>query len=121
MAVDPRAFQKNRDAEAAPSIPLGGSRAERVQRLQIGLAGIVAVVLMIGLADIVITRAQLAEDMTVPDAAPTVEPTETATPRDPLSDVGVVPEVPAEQVDENTSSPEPEPTEDLPPANAQLQ
>lgn len=121
MAVDPREFQKNRDAEIAASVPLGGTRKERVQRLQIGLFGIVAVVMMIGLADIVISRAQLTQDAAVPDAAPTVEPTETAAPRDPLSDVGVVPEVPTEQVGEDTAPPEAEPTEDLPPANAQLQ
>ncbi len=121
MAFDPREYLKNRDTEAPPVVPLGGTRRERVQRLQIGLFGIIAVVIMIGLADIVITRAQLTEEAAVPDAAPTVQPTETAAPRDPLSDVGVVPEVPAEQTDTTPVEAEPELTEDLPPANAQLQ
>ncbi|WP_271077147.1 hypothetical protein [Aurantiacibacter sp. MUD61] len=121
MAFDPHEMMREHEADNAPYVPLGGTRAERVQRLQVGLFGIVAMVLLIGLADIVISRAQQTEAITVPDAAPTVEPTETAAPRDPLSDAGVVPELPAEPTPTTSASPSPPPTEDLPPSNAQLQ
>ena len=121
MAFDPRQMLRDRDAEDAAAVPLGGTREQAVQRLQIGLFGIVAMLMLIGLADIVITRAQITEEATVPDAAPTVEPSETAAPRDPLSDVGVVPDVPTEQTDQVEPAAGPQPTEDVPPANAQLQ
>ncbi|KLI65091.1 hypothetical protein AAV99_00715 [Aurantiacibacter marinus] len=84
---------------AAPAeqvyVALGGTRAERFQRLQIGGFGILAMILLIGLADIVITRAQETEANSVPEAAPTVAASETSAPSDPLADAGVVPDVPA--------------------------
>jgi hypothetical protein len=64
--------------------------------LQVGLFGILAMVLLVALADVVISRAQLTEASAVPEAAPTVVAEETETPRDPLADAGVVPALPAE-------------------------
>ncbi len=95
MAFDPRDILRPRSTEREVA-PLAGTRAERIQRLQFGLAGIGAMVLIVGMADVVSTRAQLTQAEAVPEAAPTVEPTETAAPRDPLADAGVVPELPAE-------------------------
>lgn len=78
------------------SAPLGGNRAEAAQRLQIGLFGIGAMVLLIGLANILGNQADLTEEGAVPDAAPTTEPTAAPAQRDPLADAGIVPEIPAE-------------------------
>ncbi len=104
MVIDPRDLLRNRigqrQAESHPApvlgAPLGGTRAERIQRLQVGGFGILAMVLLVALADVVISRAQLTEASAVPDAAPTVVAEETEAPRDPLADAGVVPELPAE-------------------------
>lgn len=76
--------------------PLGGTKAEATQRLQIGLAGLGAMVLLIALANVLGSQADLAEESAVPDAAPTTEPTGAAPQRDPLADAGIVPEIPAE-------------------------
>jgi len=122
MALDPRDLLRPRGPVDEPA-PLAGTRAERIQRLQIGLFGILAMVLLVGLADVVITRAEQTQANAVPEAAPTVMPSESSAPRDPLADAGVVPELPPEQ----TPTPTPtavQPTGDLPPPppnNAPLQ
>ena len=113
MAFDPLELLKRRATEELPPAPLGGTRAERVQRLQIGLFGIFAMVLMIALADVVTDRVALTEAATVPEAAPTVEPSEAAVQRDPLVDAGVAPELPANA--EATSSPAAREDGDVPP------
>ncbi|MEO0589325.1 MAG: hypothetical protein AAFZ11_02065 [Pseudomonadota bacterium] len=76
--------------------PLGGTRSEAVQRLQIGLTGLCAMILMIGVAGVLGGQADLAEEAAVPDAAPTTEPTAAPPQRDPLADAGVVPDIPTE-------------------------
>ena len=73
--------------------------AEVMQRLRTGIGGILAVVVAVGIAHVIFTRALQNEETAVPQAAATVEPTATATSRDPLSDAGVVPDLP-EQADE---------------------
>lgn len=125
MAFDPRDFFRPK-AEADPA-PLAGTRAERMQRLQIGGFGVLAMVLLVGLADAITSRVQLTEEGVVPDAAPTVVASETAAPRDPLADAGVVPDLPADPTPSPTpsptASPAPEPS-DAPtrqPSNAPLQ
>lgn len=97
---------------AAPpeGAPLGGTRAEAVQRLQVGLFGICAMILLVGLASIIGNQADITQEGAVPDAAPTTEPTEAAPQRDPLADAGIVPDIPAEP----TPTPTFEPL-DLPP------
>lgn len=85
----------------------GQARAEAVQRLQVGLFGIGAMVLLVGLASIIGGQADLAEELAVPEAAPTTEPTATPAQANPLADAGVVPDIAAEP------SPAPVP---LPPA-----
>lgn len=81
---------------APDTLPLGGTRTEANQRLQVGLMGICTMVLLVGLASIIGSQAELAEQAAVPDAAPTTEPTEAAPQGDPLADAGIVPDVPAE-------------------------
>ncbi len=92
-----RRFENLGSDEAAPkAVPLGGTREEAMQRLQVGLFGIFAMVLLVGLAGAIGSQAELTEAASVPDAAPTTEPTEAPPQRDPLVDAGVVPDIPVE-------------------------
>lgn len=93
--LKPFASKQRETGEAAASPP-DRARAETVQRLQIGLSGLAAMVLLVGLANIIQDRARIAEEMSVPQAAPTTEPTMQAAQRDPLADAGLVPDLPVE-------------------------
>jgi hypothetical protein len=78
-------------------VPLSGTRSQAMQRLQIGLLGLAAMILLVGLATIIRDRAQQSEDLAVPEAAPTtaVPITVPKVGGDPLADVGVVPDQPS--------------------------
>lgn len=91
------------------STPPNQARAEAIQRLQIGLFGIGAMVLLVGLASIIGSQADLADQAAVPEAAPTTEPTAAPPQANPLADAGVVPDITAEP----SPSPAPPPL-DLP-------
>lgn len=119
MAFDPRDFLRPKPQSEAP--PLAGTRAERIQRLQIGGFGILAMVLLVGLADAITSRAQLTQENAVPDAAPTVVASDTPAPRDPLADAGVVPDLPAEPTPTASPTPEPSDVPTRPATNAPLQ
>lgn len=108
-----RRFIADDESEAPPEgAPLGGTRSEAMQRLQVGLFGLASMILMIGLAGIIGSQAELTRENAVPEAAPTTEPTDTSPQRDPLADAGIVPDIPSE--------PTPSPTSDAStaPANA---
>lgn len=91
------------DADAAP---LGGTRAQALHRLQIGVSGIVVMIMLVALADVVRDRADQAEAESVPDAAATTAPETVDTPQsDPLADAGVVPDLPAEPAATPTQEP----------------
>lgn len=94
--------------------PIGQARAEAIQRVQVGLFGIGAMVLLVGLASIIGSQADLTEDSAAPEAAPTTEPMPEPSQANPLADAGVVPDIAAQ--------PSPSPTMVLdtppPPANA---
>ncbi|MFV0643767.1 MAG: hypothetical protein ACK5NN_04605 [Sphingomonadaceae bacterium] len=78
-------------------LPLGGRHAQAVQRLQIGMAGLGAVILMIGLAQIVTEKARETDATTVPEAVASPVANTSSSPRsDPLVDAGVVPDLPAD-------------------------
>lgn len=86
--------------DVAPT-PFGGTRPQALQRLQVGLAGLGAIVLMVLLADVVMDRANRTEAASVPAAASTVAVEQKLPPQnDPLVDAGVVPDLPAEPVTE---------------------
>lgn len=88
---------KEAEPTAVGEVPLGGTRSQAVHRLQIGLAGIGAMVLMIGLADVIMDRAQQTQATVVPEAASTVAAEQVTVPQnDPLAEAGVVPDLPAE-------------------------
>lgn len=82
-------------AGGIPAAPLGGTRAEALRRLQMGASGVVAVLLLIGLASIIKDRATQSESTAVAGAAPTVAPTSASPTADPLAEAGVVPDLPA--------------------------
>lgn len=123
MALDPRKFLPGARAAAAAeeraAAPFNGTRSERVQRVQVGLFGLGAMMLLVGLADIVITRAQESQASAVPEAAPTTPPSDAPAPRDPLADAGVVPELPVEPKAPPTDAPEQDVRDDVPPSTAQ--
>ncbi len=74
----------------------GRTRAEAMQRLQAGLVGIGAMVLLVGLASIIGGQAERNDELAVPEAAPTTEPSTAPAQANPLADAGVVPDIAAE-------------------------
>jgi len=63
MASDPAELQQEVRREAQSALaPLAGSRAQSLQRLQIGLFGLAAMLLLVGLANIIMDRARMADD-----------------------------------------------------------
>lgn len=87
---------------------IAGTRSESLHRLQVGLSGLAAIVLMLALASVIMERANRTEAASVPDAAATVLPPPVHSQQnDPLADAGVVPDVPARP----TSTPTPRSTQ----------
>ena len=74
-------------------VPLAGTRSQSIHRLQIGLAGLGAMALLVGLATVIKDRAQQTEAAAVPEAAANSDSTSTAGANDPLADAGVAPDV----------------------------
>jgi hypothetical protein len=89
MASDPAAPVPPRDA------PLAGTRAQAMQRLQVGMFGLGAMVLLVGLANIIMTNARNHQDATVAQTANTSGGAGQAPASDPLADAGVVPDMPS--------------------------
>ncbi len=91
-----------------PEVPGNDARRERtIQRLQIGITGIVMMILLVGLASIIQNRAAETDATTVPAAAPTTEPTQAATQNDPLVEAGVVPDLPVQPTTQPSVTPTP--------------
>lgn len=93
-------------AEQTPPAPLGGTRAEAIQRLQIGLFGLTAMILMVALASIIMDAAKKSEATAVPEAAATSspDPVKSASASDPLVDAGVVPNLPGRDAEDEEAS-----------------
>ena len=86
-------------SSAVPAIDLSDgprNRAQMTQRLQIGISGVVFMFLLVGLASIIERRADEAEAVAIPEAAPTMVPDAPNNANDPLVTAGVVPDLPAE-------------------------
>lgn len=79
-------------------VPLGGTRKQSVQRLQIGIGGVVLMVLLVGLASLIQDQTRQVDADSVPAAAPTTEPSAAPVQNDPLVEAGVVPDLPDEPV-----------------------
>lgn len=84
------------EADRAEHSTANRERREIIHRLQVGLSGLGAMILLVGLANIIQDRARLVDEQAAPEAAPTVEPVAVPTQSDPLADAGVVPDLPAE-------------------------
>ncbi|MGB3739895.1 MAG: hypothetical protein WA948_11165 [Pontixanthobacter sp.] len=81
-------------------VPLGGTRAEAMQRLQIGLTGIVSMILLVALAATLRDRADQTDAVTVAEAEMPIEIVEEpAVQSDPLAEAGVVPDLPADNAE----------------------
>lgn len=100
----------------AMPVPLGGTRAEAMRRLQMGLIGVVAVLLLVGLASVIKDRAVQTESDSVAAAAATRPPESSPAGNDPLAEAGMVPEIPAGPTGRTrvpaTASPPPSPGRD---------
>lgn len=99
----------------APS-GLMGTRAEAMQRLKVGVGGLLAVLFIVAIASSVLQSTREAQDA---DSAVTAQQSTTETTNDPLVDIGVAPELPGEtQVivpDLPAEQMPPEARDDLPP------
>lgn len=85
------------DNQEKVAVPLGGTRLQALQRLQVGVSLLIGIVLIVGLANVIEERAKQADDSAVPEAAATVEPSaEASAGVDPLADAGVVPDLPSD-------------------------
>ncbi|MBB3988959.1 hypothetical protein [Croceicoccus naphthovorans] len=90
---------------------LHGTRTEAMQRLKVGVGGLLAVLLVVALASSIMQSAQQAEDT---DPAVVAQEQQAEPANDPLVDIGVVPELPGEaQVVPDL------PAEQMPPGAAQ--
>lgn len=98
MASDPTL--EDATAGENPVSPLGGTRAEAIQRLQVGLFGLAAMLLLISLASIILDRLKETESTVVQDTAVTDNAQAAPTNKDPLVDAGVLPELPAQPAQE---------------------
>jgi hypothetical protein len=72
---------------------LAGTRAQSIQRLQIGLSGLAAMALLVGLATVIMDRARQTDAGAVPEAAATTAANAAQPVNDPLADAGVAPDV----------------------------
>jgi len=66
-------------------------RSQAVQRLQVGLFGLAAMLLLVGLANIIMDRARQADAENPSPTAVIGEPEDSRPAADPLADIGVVP------------------------------
>lgn len=73
-------------------------RGQAVQRLQTGLFGLAAIVLIVGLANIINDRAQLSEAANSTPQSEVVANDKPGAKADPLADAGVVPSTPEDAV-----------------------
>lgn len=92
----PRRSPKRLQAAEPAAIPLGGTRAQALQRLQVGGSLLIGIILIVGLANVIEERLKQSDEAAVPEAAATVAPPPASAPaNDPLADAGVVPDLPA--------------------------
>ncbi len=71
---------------------LAGTRAQSIQRLQIGISGLAAMALLVGLATVIMDRARQTDAGAVPGAASTTAANVSQPVNDPLADAGVAPD-----------------------------
>ena len=87
------------------NVPLAGTRAQSVQRLQVGIGGVVFIILLVGLANLIQDSTREVDAAAVPEAAPAPEQVPAPTQNDPLVNAGVVPDLPDETQRESVAQP----------------
>lgn len=70
-------------------------RREAMQRLQLGVSGVLTMFLLVGLASVIDHRADLADAATVPAAVVEPQASNSQADDDPLVSAGVVPDLPS--------------------------
>jgi hypothetical protein len=98
MALDPHEILQGGSSldDMAPA-PLAGTRQQRLHRLQVGLLGLGSILLMVGLANIIISSARQNEVVAASALPPaTAEDLPDPARGDPLADAGVAPDLPAD-------------------------
>jgi hypothetical protein len=89
MATRPNQTGRSNGPQLAVAPTPRELRAQAIHRLQIGLFGLAAMLLLVGLANIIMDRARMAESAM---PAPAGMASATAAPKsDPLADMGVIP------------------------------
>ena len=96
-------------ADPIEGVPLGGSKSEAMYRLQIGMAGVVGILMLVGLASIIENRAKQVEAAAVPEAAATATTAPSPGKPDPLAEAGVVPNLPASPTPTEAAAIQPSP------------
>ncbi len=66
-------------------------RAHAVHRLQIGFSGLAAMLLLVGLANIIMNRARMNDALARPNSEASETVGKAATEYDPLADIGIAP------------------------------
>lgn len=66
-------------------------RSQAVHRLQVGFSGLAAMLLLVGLANIIMTRARMNDAMSAPGSVQSESVEKSGTDNDPLADIGVAP------------------------------
>jgi len=86
--------ERRPDPARQPVERSGRGRSDSFQRLQVGLSGLIGIVLVLALADVITDRANRTEAGSVPEAAATVSagPVVHSQQNDPLAEAGVVPD-----------------------------
>jgi hypothetical protein len=95
----------DRNADEAPALALAGTRAQSLQRLQVGVSLLLGIILIVGLANVIEERAKQSEAAAVPQVAASAAPSPSASANDPLADAGVVPDLPAATPAPSSSAP----------------
>lgn len=70
-------------------------RAQSVHRAQVGLGGLAAMLLLVGLANIIMDRARLSDAGTVTTNASRMPSGKPSANGDPMADIGVAPDMPS--------------------------
>ncbi len=73
---------------------MSAREGETVHRLQVGLIGLAAMLLMVGVANMIMDRAREADSTVVPEAAATIAASPDAESNKALENAGVVPDLP---------------------------
>ena len=106
ISIFPKAVAASDGITEVIAAPAADQRSQSIHRLQIGVAGLGAMVLLIGLAQAISDRAKLSEAETGPAAAATIAPAGPAViQNDPLAEAGVVPDLPGDPVATRTQEP----------------